>query len=254
MSFLPAVSTPLNERQVPNGPLAVGRATNLLVRIGAAISLCGLLTGCGSTSQPAEPSTLKNALVSYAIDPNVGVSLYDDTYAITTNGSDWTVAWIGDDATHEFSGYVAVGGTISNVTADGLFGGDYVEQTDWNLLEFDAQTDYSNVQSITFTSDTIPVRFYLYIDGVPAVYQVVYSSGGIESTTDDVPFDLTPAGFLRIRSVGTGPMAAVRRAPSFSRPATGALGPRKSVSVGTTRLVKRLEAPALRSSGEPIAR
>ena len=218
------------------------------MRISAAISLCVLLAGCGSASKPAEISNVKNALVNYPIDPNVGVGLYDDTFAITTNGVDWSVAWVGDYAAHEFSGYVAVGGTISNVATAGLFGGDYVEQTDWNLLEFDAQTDYSNVQSFTFTSDTIPVRFYLYIDGVPAVYQVVYTSGGIESTTDDIPFDLTPSGFLRIRSVGQGPPAAVRTAPPFTKPATNAVAKGKSASAGTTLTVKRLEAPASRAT------
>lgn len=218
------------------------------MRICAAISLCGLLAGCGaaSTPAPASVSTLKNALVSYPIDANVGVNLYYDTYAITTNGLDWSVAWTGDDATHDFSGYVAVGGNISNVTTDGLYADDYVQQTDYNLLEFDAQTDYTGVQSFTFTSDTVPVRFYLYVDGVPAVYQVVYTSGGIESTTDDVPFDLTPTGMFAIRAIDSRPMAAARPAPAFSQPNGRVAATLKSSRLDLTTSAKRVEAPPSR--------
>ena len=217
------------------------------MRTSAAISLCALLVGCGSAATPTAVSTLKSALVSYPIDANVGVNLYYDTYSITTNGVDWTVAWTGDDAIHDFSGYVAVGGNITNVTTDGFYAEDYLDQTDFNLLEFDAQTDYGAVQSFTFSSDTIPVRFYLYVDGVPAVYQVVYASGGIESTTDDVPFDLTPAGFFRIRSIGSEPMAAVRPAPSFnksgSRTDVRAAAKVKSVQADKTARVKWIDPP-----------
>lgn len=218
------------------------------MRLCAAMSLCALLAGCGSASTPtpAPVGNLKNALVSYPIDANVGVSLYYDNYAITTNGADWSVVWTGDDATHEFSGYVAVGGNISNVTTDGLYASDYVQQTDYNLVEFDAQTDYTTVQSFTFTSDTVPVRFYLYVDGVPAVYQVVYMSGGVESTTDDVPFDLTPAGMFRIAAIGSGPMAAVRPAPSFGQAGAHTIATSKASRVDLTASVKRIEAPPSR--------
>lgn len=227
------------------------------------LSICALLAGCGSAdvsnqpvgsgpNQPAatSPGTrvgLKpdrlysptDIVPNYVIDANVGVGLYDNTYAITTNGSDWIVAWTGDAAYHEFSGTVLVGGNIFNVVSAGLNIGDYAEQTALNQVDFDGQTDGGNIQSVSFSSDTVPVRFDLYVDGIPAVYQVVYSSSTVESTTDAMPFDLTPAGTaLRALSASKGGnMSAAKQAPAFSKSSTL-----------TTASAKQLKAPAVRSN------
>ena len=46
---------------------------------------------------------------AYLIDPGAGANLYDTTYAITTNGTDWVLSWLGDGNFHTFSGGVQSG-------------------------------------------------------------------------------------------------------------------------------------------------
>ena len=98
---------------------------------------------------------------------------------------------------------------ITGVGATGLFEGDYVVQTANNDIQFDAQTDGTNVQYFQFTSDLTPVRWNLFIDGYQAVYEVVFSSMNVESTSDIMPFDLLPTGAAQ--------SVPVKPAPAFNK-------------------------------------
>jgi len=143
---------------------------------------------------------------AYLIDPGAGANLYDTTYAITTNGTDWVLSWLGDGNFHTFSGGVQSGSRIDGVLFDGGFAGDRVLQPQLNQISFDASTDGGNIQAIQFSSPSQPLRFDLYIDGAPALLGATFSSSGIESTNDAIPFDL--ATDIRLVTVPTSPQRA----------------------------------------------
>lgn len=204
------------------------------------LSLAGL-TGCGfgfdatpsgvvdpaadvlfvADSTPAPAITPDASLSTFSIDVGAGVTLDEATYAITTNGRDWTLAWRGDAYFRRFRGEVVNGSRFTNLVVDGLFAGDVARQTAPNRVAFDTHTDAGNIQSVTVRSGSEPVRFNLWIDGAPATYAVIFASGGIESTTDDMPFDLVTGGFVAAR---TAPRLAPERAQIQRVPAAAAPG------------------------------
>lgn len=193
-------------------------------------------------STPAPKTSPDASLSTFGIDVGAGVILDEDTYAITTNGRDWTLAWRGDAYARHFRGEIINGTRFSGMVVGGLYAGDTVQQTAANRIFLDTQTDALHTQSVTVRSSSEPVRFNLWIDGAPATYAVIFSSGGIESTSDDMPFDLV-----------TGPFAAARIAPRIaperaqldhataSRPST--------VAAPTTQPVF-ISAPAMRAEPE----
>lgn len=160
-------------------------------------------------STPAPAVTPDASLSTFTIDVGAGVTLDEATYAITTNGRDWTVAWRGDAYFRRFRGEIINGSRFTGLVPDGLFAGDVVRQTAPNRIAFDTHTDARSIQSVTVRSGSEPVRFNLWIDGAPATYAVIFASGGIESTTDDMPFDLVTGGFAAAR---TAPRLAPERA------------------------------------------
>lgn len=170
------------------------------IALGPGLALA-LLSGCGVTYYDPNPvprpgpgpgpGNGQQDVALFPIDPGEGVDMPERSYAITTNGRQWTLAWTGDQAVHEFSGQVLSGAAISGVLFEGAFAGDRVTQPAAGQVDFAAATDGGTVQSVTLTSQGDPLRFNLFIDGRPAVYQVVFSSLGVPSTTDEMPFDLT---------------------------------------------------------------
>lgn len=204
-----------------------------------------LLTGCGfgyeaapatsldptpvqevpfvAESTPAPAATPDASLSTFSIDVGVGVTLDEATYAITTNGRDWTLAWRGDAYYRRFRGEILNGTRFTGLVVDGLYAGDTVRQTAPNRIAFDTQTDARNIQSVTVRSGSEPVRFNLWIDGAPATYAVIFSSGHVASTTDDMPFDLITSRFAGAR---VAPHAEVARAKLTRVPAStqGTLG------------------------------
>lgn len=169
----------------------------------AILTMLAVLGGCGVYHGPPRPvggGTLPGnqpdpapGLVDvFPIDAGAGIDLPNTAYAITTNGVDWTIAWLGGARSNNFHGEIYTdAGQLSGVQFDGAYAGDRASQPAANHVVFDAVTDGSNVQSLTFTSNVVPVRFNLGIDGTSAVGDVVFSSGGIASTTDVMPFGLT---------------------------------------------------------------
>lgn len=190
--------------------------TTWLPRLNAKIAslglALGLLSGCGVTYYDPNPvprggpGNGQQDVALFPIDPGAGVDLEDREYAITTNGRQWTLAWTGDQVARQFSGQVLSGGAISGVLFEGGFPGDRVTQPAAGQVDFLATTDGGTVQSITLTSQTDPLRFNLYIDGRAAVYRVVFSSLGVRSTADEMPFDLTTqAGAAGGRTIARAP-------------------------------------------------
>jgi hypothetical protein len=155
------------------------------------------------------PGPRPGTIPTYIIDAGVGVDLPELSYAVTTNGLDWTLAWTGDDFVRGFSGEIIGPGRLSQARFSGGFAGDEVTQPEAGRLRFSAATDISVMQSITVRSDQQPVRFNLFIDGAPAVRGVVFSSGGVVSANEAIPFDLMTAD--RAQGVETAhPPAAAR--------------------------------------------
>lgn len=226
------------------------------------LAALSLVTGCGfaydatpatpetlvqdvpfvAESTPAPAATPDASLSTFSIDVGVGVTLDEATYAITTNGRDWTLAWRGDAYFRRFRGEILNGTRFTGLVVDGLYAGDTARQTAPNRIAFDTQTDARNIQSVTVRSGSEPVRFNLWIDGAPATYAVIFSSGRIASTTDDMPFDLITSRFAGAR---VAPQAEVQRAKLVRVPASsqGTLG------AGTTERAF-IPAPPVRSEVE----
>lgn len=194
-------------------------------------------------SVPAPATTPDASLSTFTIDVGAAVGLDEATYAITTNGTDWTVAWRGDGLFRRFRGELINGSRFSGLAADGMYAGDVVRQTASNRISFDTHTDAHNIQSVTVRSGSEPVRFNLWIDGYPATYSVIFSSGGIESTTDDMPFDLITGFFTAGRSA---PRVDLERA-AFKR--VTAPADRSTASVKGTKSERPIiKAPAASST------
>lgn len=154
-----------------------------------------------ATESVAAPSSTQDAsIATFAIDVGVGVGLDENTYAITTNGADWSVAWRGDRYFRHFQGEIINGTRFSGLAKAGLFAGDVVRQTAPNRVLVDAHTDGRHIQSFTVRSGSEPVRFNLWIDGAPAAFAVIFPSAGIESTSDVMPFDLVIGDIAGVRS------------------------------------------------------
>jgi len=164
--------------------------------------------GAASVAPPA--TSLDASLATFTIDVGAGVGLDENTYAITTNGADWSVTWRGDRYFRRFQGEVLNGTRFSGLAKAGLFAGDVVRQTAPNRVVFDTHTDGRNIQSFTVRSSSEPVRFNLWIEGSPATFAVIFPSGGVESTSDEMPFDLVTGDFAGVR-------AAPRVAPERAR-------------------------------------
>lgn len=212
----------------------------MLVGCGAPEAASGTGTGTELGAKPAAPKGFKAAVAPlsidkdvarpddvapFPIDPGVGVQLYADSYAITTNGTDWILAWTGDVDFHEFYGEMISpdGSTLAITGSDGLYAGDTVDQVDVNRVAFDGITDGNNVQLVQVSANAQPVRFNIYIDGVPAVYAVVFPSGGFEATSDIMPFDLvTPR---------QGLVQRLKPAPQLKPKATADGKPAKTVFI-----------------------
>lgn len=208
------------------------RARSLSIGFVFGVSALGtglaLLSGCGQgdavASAPAAGVAVSSALKpkstsaltdAFFIDDGVGVLLPEYAYAITVNGAAWALTWLGDAGFHTFTGSIYNGSTIDDVVFAGGFAGDAVTQPDASTVQFSASTDGSDIQSITLDSGSEPVSFDLYIDGNPAIGNVVYSSSGVLSTTDVMPFDLlTGAG---ARASRTAPGFTANRVASASR-------------------------------------
>ena len=185
------------------GTVRLGTLCAAVLSIGiSGISGCGLVDASDAAQQPgylrtsdslpaADTSLTPAYIPSFYIAPNQGVNLYDTTFAITTNGPDWVLAWRGDRNTHRFTGEIVNATRIERVVFAGAFAGDRVTQVAPNRLRFDGHTDGTHIQSLTLTSRSEPLRFNLSIDGYSAAYSVVFPAGGYEATSDMMPFDLS---------------------------------------------------------------
>jgi hypothetical protein len=211
-----------------------------------------LLSGCGgaepaasaaagpAVTSPAKATQSATALTdAFLIDDGVGVSLPEDAFAITVNGSAWALSWRGDADFHSFTGTITNGSSIDGVVFAGGFAGDWVTQPDVNSVQFSASTDGADVQSITLDSGSQPVTFDLYVDGYPATNAVVFSSGGVESTSDVMPFDLLTGDGVR----------TTRPAPRLPAARTGTVGQAAALASdsSTARRTVFVPAPARRS-------
>lgn len=185
------------------GTLRLGTLCAAVFSVGiAGLSGCGFVDASDAAQQPgylhtsdslpaADTSLTPAYIPSFFIAPNEGVNLYDTTFAITTNGPDWVLAWRGDRNTHRFTGEIVNATRIERVVFAGAFAGDRVTQVAPNRLRFDGHTDGTHIQSLTLTSRSEPLRFNLSIDGYSAAYSVVFPAGGYEATSDVMPFDLS---------------------------------------------------------------
>lgn len=179
--------------------------------------------------------------VNYLIDAGAGVDSPLGTFAITTNGNDWIMGWQGDGLAHRFTGdvYCPVGCTFEYAVFDNLMLGDRVNTIANNHVGFDAVTDHTVRQQLTFGAPLQPITFNLFIDGVPAAaaspeYATVYfPSGGYVGYADHMPFNLVSdnASALAVGKADFAPEAEIKagtQTVSFSAPK-----PRKSGEVVT---------------------
>jgi hypothetical protein len=179
--------------------------------------------------------------VNYLIDAGAGVDSPLGTFAITTNGNDWIMGWQGDGLAHRFTGdvYCPVGCTFEYAVFDNLMLGDRVSTIANNHVGFDAVTDHTVRQQLTFGAPLQPITFNLFIDGQPAAavspeYATVYfPSGGLVGYADRMPFNLVSdnASALAVGSADFAPEAEIKagtQTVSFSAPK-----PRKSGEVVT---------------------
>jgi len=201
-------------------PARAPLSTRSSFALSAVLGGLGLLSGCGLAGASAAvspapgatpapittPSSSGVVTDAFFIDDGAGVTLPEDAFSITVNGEAWALTWRGDYGFHDFTGEIVNGSRIDGVTFAGGYAGDWVSQPEPGRVQFGASTDGYNLQSITLASASEPLRFNLYVDGYPATYAVVFSSGGIESTSDVMPFDLMTAVTAR----------AGRAAPRFS--------------------------------------
>lgn len=155
------------------------------------------LVGCGirrgGPTQCQQTQCVPGGPPDYLIDSGAGVDSPLGTYAITTDGNDWIVGWQGDGFAHRFTGdvYCPAGCTFEYAVFDNLGLGDSISNIANNHLGFDAVTDHTVRQQLTFGSPLQPITFNFFIDGRPAVQQEVYfPSGGVVAYADIMPFNL----------------------------------------------------------------
>lgn len=180
-----------------------------------------LLVGCGryrqprsyaGTIPPANP-TFPASTPDYLIDAGAGVEAPLGTYQITTNGEDWILGWMGDGLAHRFTGdvYCPVGCTFEYAVFDNLMLGDAVSNVANNHLGFDAVTDHTVRQQLTFGAPLQPITFNLYIDGRPAINQEVYfPSGGYAAYADVMPFNLVSSNATFADAADLAPEATIK--------------------------------------------
>jgi len=143
----------------------------------------------------------------WSIDTGSGVVLQPGTqagYGITASGGQsYRLVWTGDAGTsssyHEFYGSVYTKGSFTNVTpgcagnACPLESGDYVSPaytiSGGQEIDFDTFAT-TGIDGFDFVSDTEPVYFDLFIDGVHYPNFVYFMSGGVQSAPTSVPFSL----------------------------------------------------------------
>lgn len=213
-----------------------------------------LLVGCGirgssyrtgrTVQQPSgvvlDPG-VPAGTVNYLIDAGAGVDSPLGTFAITTNGNDWYMGWQGDGLAHRFTGdvYCPVGCTFEYAQFDNLMLGDRVTSIANNHVGFDAVTDHTVRQQLTFGAPLQPITFNLFIDGFPAAAAspdaatVYFPSGGYVGYADHMPFNLVSsnASATAVGSADYAPEAILpegKKTVSFSAPL-----PRKNGEVVT---------------------
>ena len=155
----------------------------------------------------------------FVVDDGVGVVADPNTYAITTSGNTWRLAWLGDANQHNFQGTITcpVGGQFTNARFDNAYPGDTVTASGVQV-SFDAVTDAATPQVLDLTATEQPLTYDLYIDGQPAIGAVVFVSAGVDSTTDTMPFSLYSGIYQFSASDKTGACAAVHLAGGIRRP------------------------------------
>ena len=215
-----------------NKLLLAALALPFLVGCGLRSSRYSQPRGYTGTIPPANP-TFPASTPDYLIDAGVDVESPLGTYAITTNGQDWILGWQGDGLAHRFTGdvYCPAGCTFEYAVFSNLTLGDSISNLANNHLGFDAVTDHSLRQGLTFGSPLQPITFNLFIDGRPAVQQEVYfPSGGYSAYADVLPFNLVSSN------------------ATFADAAE--LAPEATLKPGTTTV--KFSAPAPRKSGEVV--
>ena len=166
------------------------------------ISALALLAGCGYHSSPHGSYGYPNppvqtypnepaGLTAFVVDANVGVVADPNTYGITTDGNVWRMTWLGDAYNHSFQGTIVcpAGCQFGYARFVNAYPGDTVSVRG-DTVTFDAVTNNAVPQTLDLQASLQPLTYDLYIDGQPAIGAVVFRSGGIDSTTDVMPFGL----------------------------------------------------------------
>jgi hypothetical protein len=178
-----------------------------------------LLAGCGgsyrdpyyrptSTPYQGTPGPLPVG-TTFIIDANAAIELPQTTLGITTNGRAWILAWQGDAYPHQFQGSITcpVGCQFEYARFDNAYPGDSAQLTALNQIAFQGVSNAAVPQSLLFSANAQPITFDLYIDGQPAIADVVFPSEGRLATTDVMPFSL--------QSDNAAFSGTVKRAPEF---------------------------------------
>jgi hypothetical protein len=143
----------------------------------------------------------------YHIDGGAGVTVTPGTlagYGITAaaSGLSFRLVWTGDGSAtnqyREFYGSVATPGTFTSVTpgCGGAcnVGQDYISSsypvTGGQRVDFDA-FNVASLDGFDFVVDTEPVVFDLYIDGTHQITTIFFTSGGVQTSPQVIPFGLT---------------------------------------------------------------
>lgn len=216
-----------------NKLLLAALALPFLVGCGLRSSRYSQPRGYTGTIPPANP-TFPASTPDYLIDAGADVDSPLGTYAITTNGQDWILGWQGDGLAHRFTGdvYCPAGCTFEYAVFDNLTLGDTISNLANNHLGFDAVTDHSLRQQLTFGSPLQPITFNLFIDGRPAVQQeVFFPSGGYAAYADVMPFNLVSSNATFAAAADLAPEATLK--PGTTTVKFSAPTPRKSGEVVT---------------------
>lgn len=163
-------------------------ATSVLALSLAAAAGCGgsyySNQQCGSYRYPCPEVYDSN---HYIIDAGAALTLPQNAIGIATDGIGWTVTWQGDQVPRRFQGTISgpPGSVITQAT---------VPPVGANQIAFDDFSVAGDPGTIQFHINAQPLLFDLYIDGVQAIGNTVFVSGGGLGTTHYMPFYLSTAG------------------------------------------------------------
>lgn len=209
-----------------------------------------LLAGCGNyhsrtvvTTYPQptpQPDPYNPGVDAFVADVNAGVVADPDTFAITTDGNTWRLAWLGDAYERNFRGTIScpAGCQFTYARFANAYPGDTVT-INGGVVTFDAVTNAAVPQYLDLSAPLQPLTYDLQIDGQDAIGAVVFQSYGVRSTTDVMPFSLYSSNAVRSTDKTTAAPQFISLMPKNSTETAMILPPGQGSSGGSSEAVKQ---------------